>query len=375
MSQATEVLENNQQMDEANTKAKILRPFIEDVLEWDFTTDVELEYPVRSGSGKNRVDYALMAGGTPDVFVEAKGRGKRLKEKYKEQLSSYMKTQNVNWGILTNGEEFQFLQRTINGKDVEVKALRKVKASDLDKELKVLEALSKEAVKSGDSEDIAERIGQIQDSIVKLKENKEDMAYRISEMVNNEIGNIATQRVEEESKEFVDDLAEVLENQGHSLLDEEDVPESKVTNEESKNAVVGEVKRTEIKGDKNSKVAIFPTRESGLNFLKENNAWGFVRVSQNPEYVGMYVTGDAKEVKYFAKVKDIVPVKEADLVRPAESYTEEASYDEDKKVVVFEENSLYRLEDPITYRNKFPQSLMYTKLKDFRQAETTEDIF
>ncbi|WP_414837398.1 hypothetical protein ACK3SF_03945 [Candidatus Nanosalina sp. VS9-1] len=109
--------------------------------------------------------------------------------------------------------------------------------------------------------------------------------------------------------------------------------------------------------------------------MKENNAWGFVRVGQNPNYVGMYVTGDAKEVQYFAKVKEIVPVDEADLARPAESYTEDAQYDEDKKVIVFEENSLYRLEDPIEYRNKYPQGLMYTTLGDFKEAQTTEDIF
>jgi hypothetical protein len=375
-SAASEVLEDNQQMDEANTKAKLIRPFIENVLEWPFSTDVELEYSVKSGSGTNKVDYALIARESPDIFVEAKPESRRLKEKYKEQLSSYMITQNVNWGILTNGKEFQFLKREVNGEMVEVKSLKTVSHDNLDTQLKLLEALSKEAVESGSSKEIAERINKIEESVRSLRDNKEDLSEQVSGIIKEEIGNIAVQTVEQESKEFIDDLAESIEEQGHTILDEEqEVPEKTEDDESETNAVVGTISRSQIQGDKDEQVAIFPTRQSGLNFLKENNAWGFVRVGQNPDYVGMYVTGDAKEVQYFAKVKEIVLVDEANLERPAESYTEDAQYDEDKKVIVFEENSLYRLEDPITYRNKYPQGLMYTTLGSFKEAETTEDIF
>lgn len=81
-----------------------------------------------------------------------------------------------------------------------------------------------------------------------------------------------------------------------------------------------------------------------------------------------------------AEVKDIVPATEADLVRPAEAYFEsgsdeaQAGFEPDKKVVVFEENSLYELEDPIPFGNKWPQSLRYTTLGDLREAEITDDI-
>lgn len=84
VSRTSGVLEANPQMDEANMKAKVIRPFIEHVLDWDFATDVELEFSIRSGSGKNRVDYALMVGETPDVFVEAKGNSKALTDRDKE---------------------------------------------------------------------------------------------------------------------------------------------------------------------------------------------------------------------------------------------------------------------------------------------------
>ncbi|WP_414837399.1 type I restriction enzyme HsdR N-terminal domain-containing protein [Candidatus Nanosalina sp. VS9-1] len=211
-SAACEVLEDNQQMDEANTKAKLIRPFIENVLDWPFSTDVELEYSVKSGSGTNKVDYALIARESPDIFVEAKPESRRLKEKYKEQLSSYMITQNVNWGILTNGKKFQFLKREVNGEMVEVKSLKVVSHDNLDTQLKLLEALSKEAVESGSSKEIAERISKIEDSVHSLRDNKEDLANEISGFIKNEIGNIAVQTVEQESKEFIDDLQSLLKN-------------------------------------------------------------------------------------------------------------------------------------------------------------------
>jgi hypothetical protein len=41
---------------------------------------------------------------------------------------------------------------------------------------------------------------------------------------------------------------------------------------------------------------------------------------------------------------------------------------------VFEDESLYELEDPIPFENKWPQSLRYTTLGEFRTAEATDDI-
>jgi len=67
------LIENSPQMDEENTKRKIIEPLIE-LLGWDIlSSDVELEYSVQMGSGTKKVDYALKREGTPVVFVEAKG--------------------------------------------------------------------------------------------------------------------------------------------------------------------------------------------------------------------------------------------------------------------------------------------------------------
>lgn len=141
------------------------------------------------------------------------------------------------------------------------------------------------------------------------------------------------------------------------------------------NAVVGQTSRRELEGADDAKVAIFPSRNDGIPFLKENNAWGFVNINQEPEYVGMYITGDVGAVKYVARVRDIVPAEEATLAKPLDSYGgDQANFDQNKRVVVFEPDSLYELSDPIPLANRVPYGLRYTDLGSFRTAETTDDI-
>jgi hypothetical protein len=50
-------------------------------------------------------------------------------------------------------------------------------------------------------------------------------------------------------------------------------------------AVQGTIERAQLEGPDDATVAVFPSQQSGVEFLKENNAWGFVWINQNPEYV------------------------------------------------------------------------------------------
>jgi hypothetical protein len=122
-------------------------------------------------------------------------------------------------------------------------------------------------------------------------------------------------------------------------------------------------------------VAVFPSQLSGVTFLKENNAWGFVHINQQPEYVAMYISDDIQEIQYIARVKEIVPATEATLARTLESYVgDQAEFDESKNVITFEPGSLYKLAEPIEYGSRVPYSLRYTELGRFKHAETTDDI-
>jgi hypothetical protein len=88
----------------------------------------------------------------------------------------------------------------------------------------------------------------------------------------------------------------------------------------------------------------------------------------------MYVTGDVREVQYFATVDEIVAPEEADLQRGALEYKDRAKIADDKEVVTFKPESLYKLEDPIPFENKFPQGHQYTTLEKLRTAETTDEL-
>lgn len=141
------------------------------------------------------------------------------------------------------------------------------------------------------------------------------------------------------------------------------------------NAVQGTISRDELGGPDETTVAVFPSKMSGVEFLKENNAWGFVHIDQQPKYVAMYISDDVQQIRYVARVKEIVPSTEVTLARTLESYVgDQAEFDEDKKIVVFEPDSLYELEDPIEYESRVPYSLRYTELGQFKEAETTDSI-
>jgi hypothetical protein len=140
-------------------------------------------------------------------------------------------------------------------------------------------------------------------------------------------------------------------------------------------AVQGTISRAELEGSDDATVAIFPSQRSGVEFLRENNAWGFVHIGREPRYVGMYISEDVQEVRYVAKVKEIVPAPEATLARTLESYVgDQSEFDESKKVIVFEPGSLYELSDPIKFESRVPYSLRYTELGRFRDATTTDDV-
>ena len=141
------------------------------------------------------------------------------------------------------------------------------------------------------------------------------------------------------------------------------------------NAVQGEISRGELTGSNDATVAVFPSQTSGIQFLEENNAWGFVSINQEPEYVAIYVSDDVQAVRYVARVKEIVPANEATLARTLESYAgDQAEFDENQKVVMFEPGSLYELTDPIPFESRVPYSLRYTELGRLKEAETTDDI-
>ena len=379
-----QLIESSPQMDEENTKVKLVQPFLE-LLGWDlYSTEVALEYTIPMASGSTHVDYALLVGDSPVVFVEAKPVRSALTDGEIQQLRSYMRQElDVDWGILTNGKSFEVLTKNRHQNAGEEVSVVQFDLEDLAENPEVLELLTKESIRSGKSDEIAEQVAETNRAIRYLQENEDSVTESITNTVESEVGGL-TIDLEEQSREFVQNLVSVLREQRHFANEEplEEPAEEEETEtddtpddiEPLENRVAGKLARNEIEGDPDARVAVFPTKESGLPFLKENEAWGFVRVGSEFDYVAMYVTGDVRKVKYFAKVSDVVEPDEADLMREPLDYKDRAKIDEGKKVIMFESGSLYELEYPVPLESKYPQSLQYTTLGELRNAETTDDM-
>ncbi|HET7323340.1 MAG TPA: type I restriction enzyme HsdR N-terminal domain-containing protein [Halococcus sp.] len=386
--QSRSILEASPQMSEENTKVRLIQPFIE-LLGWNiYSTEVELEYPVRIATRQTKVDYALLVGDTPVVFIEAKPSGSDLSDDSVGQLRSYLRQElDVDWGIVTNGKSFEVLSKSGNSGSREEVSIAKFDIDDLEENPELLEILSKEAIESGKSDEIAEQIARTNQAVQHLRENGDQVARQLTDVLESEISDGTPIDLEEQSANFVDELISALQERRRFIGDSSSSTSKSVSATDTgdsgtehgglqlkRNSVTGTIARSDIQGNSESAVAVFPAHEASLAFLKENNGWGFVRVGRDFECVAMYVVGDSSEVSYFATVEKIVEPEDVEFVRPLRSYRDDAKIAEGKKFIKFEPNSLYELENPIPYETKSPQSRRYTTLDEFRKATTTDDI-
>jgi len=382
ISRSQQLLDASPRMNEQNTKVRLVQPLLE-LLGWDlYSTEVELEYTVPMASGSTHVDYALLVGDSPVVFVEAKAANASLSSQHVTQLKSYMRQElDVDWGILTNGKEFEVLTKDQHSNGGEEVSVVQFDLDDLAENPDVLELLSKEAIRSGKADKIAGQVAQTNEAIRYLNQNEDDVTETVSAAVESELGEVPLD-LEEQSRDFVQSLVSALREQRRFVSEDpptDDPPVSKPEKEgpdgddelqPRRNRVVGTISRDEIEGDDDATVAVFPSKESGVHFLKENAAWGFVRVGRDFDYVAMYISGDESEVRFFAEVNDVINPDEAELERELDRY----DVGEHDKVVQFRKDSFYQLEDPVPFKSKYPQSQRYTTLGKLRESETTDDL-
>jgi hypothetical protein len=211
---SSSLIEESPQMDEQNTKRKVVEPLLE-LLGWDMlSSDVELEYSVQMGTGTKKVDYALKIEGTPAVFVEAKGCDTPI-DGHEGQLTSYMRQVGVDWGLLTNGRRFKLYRRDHASKRPNEIRLADFAIDEATDNEHPLRAVSHDSIRSGESQRIAETIEAVQRAVDSLRDNKESLAEEVTSVVTDVVGESVSQTVENEAKGFVDELAATLEEQAH----------------------------------------------------------------------------------------------------------------------------------------------------------------
>ncbi len=215
--QAQAILEASPQMDEEATKFRLIVPFIE-LLGWDTRSiEVEPEHTVRMATGKTKVDFALLVGDTPVVFIEAKPARSDLNENSVEQLRSYMRQElEVDWGVVTNGKSFEVLTKGNDGRQEEISLIR-FELDDLNKRPDLLEILTKESIQSGKSDEIATQIAETGEAIRYLRENKNQVATNLNDVLLNSIGASVPLDTEAQTTDFVEDLISTLEEQRRAI--------------------------------------------------------------------------------------------------------------------------------------------------------------
>lgn len=209
---AQSVIEASPQMDEANTKAAVLRDFLE-LLGWEIPTNTQLEYSVRAFGKTYKVDYALVLEGAPVAFIEAKGVDTSLTEKHREQLAAYLKNEDVNWGILTNGEEYEFYRRQVVDSKVDVNALADTELQNLPDRVTILRAFTKDAIQTGDSEKIATRINKLKQARLVLESEKDRLSNEVTELLTDEISDVLSSPAESQAKEMIDRIIQDIETE------------------------------------------------------------------------------------------------------------------------------------------------------------------
>ena len=212
---AQATIEAAPQMDEANTKAAVLRDFL-DLLDWTIPDNTQLEYSVKAFGKTYKVDYALILDGTPVAFLEAKGVDTSLTDKHREQLEAYLKNEDVNLGILTNGEEYEFYRREVIETKVNVNTLGRTGLQSLPERVTTLRAFTKDAIQSNEWEMILNRIKELREARTTLEREKDDLATEVAELFSERISGKITPQTESQAKEMIDRLIGDIENEINS---------------------------------------------------------------------------------------------------------------------------------------------------------------
>jgi hypothetical protein len=211
---AQPIIEDSPQMQEATTKASILNDFIE-LLGWEIPANTELEYSVKAFSKTFKVDYALILGGQPVAFLEAKGLDKTLTSKHREQLSAYLQSENVRLGILTNGQEYEFYYRYLGDSDSQfkVEAVERTTLRKLPDKKGIIEAYQVSTIHNEESIAIIEHIRKLRKSRDTLTDDKEKLATAVVDLLTDTVSDAIESEAQTQAKEMIDRLVNDIESE------------------------------------------------------------------------------------------------------------------------------------------------------------------
>ncbi|ERG99487.1 MAG: hypothetical protein J07HQX50_00634 [Haloquadratum sp. J07HQX50] len=205
-------IQQSPQMGEATTKASILNDFIE-LLGWEIPANTELEYSVKAFASTYKVDYALVLDGRPVAFLEAKGLDTPLNSTFREKFEDYLRGENVNWGILTNGQEYEFYQRRVVNSQVSVEMIEQTTLDQLPNKDKILEAYQPATIRDEESEVIVQHIRELREAWHTLSDDKDELAAAVVDTLTDSVSDAIEPDAESQAKEMIDRLITDIESE------------------------------------------------------------------------------------------------------------------------------------------------------------------
>ncbi|MFB6283675.1 MAG: type I restriction enzyme HsdR N-terminal domain-containing protein, partial [Halobacteria archaeon] len=204
------MIESSPQLDEANTKHTILSDFL-DLLGWEAPENTELEYTIEGYNKYNKVDYAFVSEGEPKAFIEAKGLDTTLTDQ--DQIREYLKTEDVDLGILTNGRRYEFFHRRIDDSKVVINKLMQIDVEDLSNHISILNLYTKNEVGKDSTDGIIDEIHNLKKTVDILRDGKDGLAGEMTELIEESVpSKKISQATETEAKEMIDRLVKDIEN-------------------------------------------------------------------------------------------------------------------------------------------------------------------
>jgi predicted transport protein len=217
------VLERAQRgsMNESNTKVLLVEPILQ-ALGWDTTNldCVTREHKVYDGTF---LDYALLAGGRPVLFVEAKAWGATLSDpRWMAQTVNYANNEGVVWCALSDGISYR-VYKTNEPVDMARKLVFEVDLREYADEekrggvLRSLQLLSRDSVVAGRLDALGSRLFDE----ARIRRSLEEL---FSEAPNRFVTLIRDQLPEGERRLTPGEIREVLKRIGKGLLPSTSLP-------------------------------------------------------------------------------------------------------------------------------------------------------
>lgn len=366
-----EILRQNPDLNEEEIKAAVITDFIR-LLGWQIPTDGRMEYQFGEHN-TNVVDYALLDDGISKVFVEAKSPGISL-ENHRSQITEYLALDNVELGVLTNGEVYEIYRTHISeGDQVERQQVAQIELPDFPDRLDVLNSLTKEEVTTGSYKEKLQRVVDLDNARTTLDEHRQELARDIVSVVTDSVGSIAQEPARDYIAGYLDNIRKELRSTADTepvALDQEIGSERAAEIEMRDNVIIDSLRDeplfsitelSEILGDDEARVGVYPCDfERGLSFIHEHEAWGFIKIASQPDYFCIYLTRPYQQIQLIGKVEDLVT--KDDFFAHHDLSRDPDEIDDGKKAILFE--SVQQLSDPIPIgeQSHRMQGLMYTRV-------------